>query len=444
MDVRPKTHSRRAAFSVLRPKSKLQCLALLLGLSLLLNVTFLILMVQRRGRQAIVGHRQPGADQSGATADEPRKARLSPRVVTDGLPQGYRMILRGHPGSIVAVSFSADRSKLGVITDCGYATVWNPDSGELLWETEIAGGDRGSGLVNSLAFSASGDQLAYAVGQESIAPNSFVIHLVHLRTSGEKTVRDDQSFVTAGGYYCLAFSPDGRMIASGGRNGVELFDIQALSARGTLTAQNRHFYSDVSYSATGTLLLANTSTLPVLFEAHSGRIAAQLTGKSKHPDRPSCVVLSPDASRIATGGRDNRLTLWDAATGQEIFSIKEGLGSAFSNESCRVEFVADGKSILTASLDDPGSRIFIRRRSVVDGKLLGEVETVQPHAGCPWVHPSLFTPACALLALIGVKVETRYVPEPDMGIISVREGVVAIFDTAQLLGDLIHPAPAGP
>jgi WD40 repeat protein len=420
-------------------------LTLLLGLSLLLNVVLLMLIASRRNQQVIRDDRPGMDDRPGGASGASSNARGSDRVLTEGLPPGCRMILRGHPGSISTVCFAGDGSRLGVTTDRGYITVLGLSSRKAAWESDRLGRDDGYGLEDHLlARSRTGDRLAYVLRGGSAIRESFTVQVRDLGAGRETTIQVDPTDLELRGCMGLAFSPDGRTVAAGGMSGVGLFEVAGEAVRGPFQAK-RLYYTDLSYSADGTYLLARTSPIPVVvFDTRSGTNIANWKVKPGRHDKLSGAVLSPDASRIAASGSDNRVTLWETRTGREIISIKEGLGSAISDGRCWVAFSSDGKFMLTASRDEDGSRIFVRRRSTIDGSLINKAEITQPGGSCPYLYPRLFTADGTLLALVGRKEETRIVPEPDMGLVTVREGVVAIYDTSQLLGGRMTPKTTDP
>jgi hypothetical protein len=203
---------------LLRP-TKLAWLALFLGLSLLLNVALVLLIVQLRNQQPALIAQHRANDRPADPADALKKAAESARVQTNGLPPGYAVVLRGHPGSISAICFAPDCTRLALTTNRGYITVWNLSSAAIDWETEIPDGDRGYGLLNVLAFSPSGDQLAYAVAvpvaDGSPVRTSFTVHIRDLQTGRARTLRDDRATLDLVGCMSLAFSPDGQNVAVG-------------------------------------------------------------------------------------------------------------------------------------------------------------------------------------------------------------------------------------
>jgi hypothetical protein len=299
-------------------------------------------------------------------------------------------------------------------------------------------------MIDTLAFSPHGDQLAYAVREESTLRESFTLHVRDLRGARERTLREDAKTDELGGCSGLVFSPDGRIIAVGGHAGVALFKLEGEKVVAVLRAKRRMYYGRMSFSADGTTLLAATLPRAALFDLRSGRLTTDLEYGSPQHTALCHSALSADGQRIAMSWLDNSVRLFDARSGRALASIQEGLGSAFSQGSCWVAFSPDGASVLTASRDADGSRLFVRRRSAVDGGLLNKMELVQPRGTCPYIYPTLFATDASCLALVGIKQETRFVPEPGMGWVTVHEGVVAIYDSSGLLDGRRIPVAAVP
>jgi WD40 repeat protein len=72
----------------------------------------------------------------------------------------------------------------------------------------------------------------------------------------------------------------------------------------------------------------------------TGEEVAVLRG---HTDLPQAVAFSPDGRRLVTGGADNTVKLWDAKTGQEIFTVGQHVGVMIRS----VAFSPDGHKIVS-------------------------------------------------------------------------------------------------
>jgi WD40 repeat protein len=147
----------------------------------------------------------------------------------------------------------------------------------------------------------------------------------------------------------VAFSPDGKTLATGGHQEIVLWDLvePKLSKRigaGQLTG-NVHA---LAYTPDGKFLVAGEGTPSVsgavrIFDAASGQVAASLDGPK---DEVYGLAFSPDGKLLAAASADKAAYVWNMDDKKLVATLKDHtdwvLGVAFS---------ADGKLLATASAD---------------------------------------------------------------------------------------------
>ncbi|MEV5598627.1 hypothetical protein [Streptomyces sp. NPDC052496] len=154
-----------------------------------------------------------------------------------------------------------------------------------------------------------------------------------------------------GGVRAVAFSPDGRTLAtSGGRHhSVRLWNVSAGTARATLAAPGGPLAA-LSFSADGRTLAGSTRTGSWrLWDAATGRTRATFDGHDGHDGHGGPVTataFSRDGRTLATGGTDGTVRLWNAATGALSATLRGHTGKVVS-----VAFASDGRSVATGSQD---------------------------------------------------------------------------------------------
>lgn len=138
----------------------------------------------------------------------------------------------------------------------------------------------------------------------------------------------------------LAFSPDGRSLASGEYRMVKLWQREENLPQFTLGADP---VSSVAVSADGKwLATAAKDNVVRIWDAASGQPVKELPG---HTGAVSGLQFSPDSSKLASGSADKSLRVWDVAGGS-LFAQAET-----ANEISAVAWVLGGKQLASGGGD---------------------------------------------------------------------------------------------
>ncbi|MCC6235315.1 MAG: WD40 repeat domain-containing protein [Verrucomicrobiales bacterium] len=178
-------------------------------------------------------------------------------------------------------------------------------------------------------------------------------------------VRVPERVLGLGYVHSVAVSPDGSGILVGGVQ-AQWFDLATGELRRqfvghTNTVQAVAFSPEGSRVATG-----GEDTTVILWDAPTGQVRWRLTG---HARGVRALAFSPDGARLVTGGVDKTARVWDVTTGnlERSMTIRDRPGS---ETIVSVGFSADGRSILTAVA---GGSFAIWNADT--GELRSEVET---------------------------------------------------------------------
>src|SRR5262249_7711414 len=151
----------------------------------------------------------------------------------------------------------------------------------------------------------------------------------------------------------LAFTPDGKRLACGHRDGLPVIVWDAATGKELLSLRGHPeavryvaFSSDGKYIVTG-----GTDGVLKVWEGVTGQEILALKG---HKRAITSVVFSPDRRRIVSGSLDGAVKVWDAASGRETLSLESPLAATpragFPNQarqaSTTVGFSEDEKRLL--------------------------------------------------------------------------------------------------
>lgn len=140
----------------------------------------------------------------------------------------------------------------------------------------------------------------------------------------------------------VAYSPDGRFLASANANGtVKLWNL-ATGRRNRTLRGHAGAVNAVALSADGRLAAGAGDDKTVrLWETATGRAAQSLA----HPARVLSVAFG-GGSLLAAGCADGSIKVWDAATGRELRALAGHTGEVFG-----LAFARDGRTLASGSAD---------------------------------------------------------------------------------------------
>ena len=200
---------------------------------------------------------------------------------------------------------------------------------------QYTGFDGHSGRVNSVAFSPDGKTIASGSSDNTI-------RLWNAKTGATLKILTGHRYDVNS----VAFSPDEKTIVSASDDRtVRLWDVNTGNQLlDPLTGHGGVVYS-VAFSPDGKTIASGSSDDTIrLWEVGTGATLKILTG---HRNAVNSVAFSPDGKTIASGSNDNTIRLWDANTGVNLHTLTGHRIYVYS-----VAFSPDGKMLASASDDN--------------------------------------------------------------------------------------------
>lgn len=144
----------------------------------------------------------------------------------------------------------------------------------------------------------------------------------------------------------MAFTPDGKILATANHSGIQLWDLASRRELRKMPASKEAAASGevfrMAMSPDGkTVALGSNDKIIHLWEVSTGKEVRQLVG---HTTTIYAVAYSPDGKTLASAGADNSVRVWDLATGKEILK-REGNATGFTD----IAFSPDGSKLAASS-----------------------------------------------------------------------------------------------
>lgn len=235
--------------------------------------------------------------------------------------------------------------------------VWDLATGQIVRQIGVSGSS-----VQALAFSPDGRRLA------SSGVRGSTTQVWSLEDGTE--LRHWDSYARS-----LAFTRDGRALAGSmetetspgrsWRDAIKLYDVETGSVRWELGGD----FDQLAFSPDSSMLVAATLEKAVVLETSSGRKVHELAyGGNLHV---SGVAFSPDGTLLATGADDSRVKLWQTSD----WSLM-GAGTGHDGPAEAVAFSPDGRLVASGGRDNT-----VRLWSWPEGRQLQVFSKVGTHWG---------------------------------------------------------------
>jgi WD40 repeat protein len=131
--------------------------------------------------------------------------------------------------------------------------------------------------------------------------------------------------------YSVAFSPDGKTLASGSKdNKIILWDIETSQPIGQPLTAHTHHIKSVAFSPDGeTIVSGSLDNTLILWDVATGQPIGQPIMKTVGWGIES-VAFSPDGKTIASGSSDSGIILWDVDPNSWIAQSCQRAGRNFT------------------------------------------------------------------------------------------------------------------
>jgi serine/threonine protein kinase/sugar lactone lactonase YvrE len=203
---------------------------------------------------------------------------------------------------------------------------WDPDTVE--GRTIL----KAPSIVRAVAFGPRGEKVAAACRDGAV-----VVHDL-------KTGKEQKFGPSSGEMVAIAYSPDGKLVASGGTGKViHLWSVATGREHNRLHGHKGAVYG-LAFSPDGqTLASGGWDKILRIWDVSTGDVQRKFEG---HAEDIWSVAFSPDGRLVATGSGDHTVKLWDVETGRELATFRGHTSAVHA-----VAFAPDGRRVAAGCRD---------------------------------------------------------------------------------------------
>ena len=351
----PGTHLILATYAGMKPFKE----TITVGPGQVTTITPVWQTYEAAGRKKLEPVSQPAQDRANRPVGAARGSPASPTARL--FLQKTRSIAFSPDGLLVATAGSIDSSHP---SNRLQLKLWNAPTGEL--EATLGGHFLGGFPQPAVVFSRDGSMLALRTPNGRVTIWEVATGHLQQTLAAEHRPRFPADLPA-----CVAFSPDGSLVATSAADTIKLWDATSGELRKTLEGAGE--VNSIKFTPDGSTLVSAGDDLRI-WDTSTAEIRHTLVG---HSSRICSLAVSHDGSTIASAGMDDTIRLWDSDTGQHRRTLEGHVGAV----TC-VEFKPDGSVLVSGSTDRT-----IRLWETTTGRL---VQTLEGHPS--WITCVAFSP----------------------------------------------------
>jgi WD40 repeat protein len=263
--------------------------------------------------------------------------------------EASNFVQTGHTRDLLFVGWSPDGNLLASYSAAdGWIKIWNPQNGKLIWDVEAT-----SLKPDSPLRSPDGNLVASGTKHVSYeirdARSGTIIWTIAAHGASDKRIPSPKGDLVAEGgsygdacvklfdaktgqlvrrleghpgiVYAIAFSPDGRIVASGsGDQTVKFWDARTGKLLNTLFGHTRKVTSLAFSADTKTLVSGSEDDTLKIWDVSDGRLLRSIVAYTPGVSGISSIALSPDGTTLIAGS-GTQVKIWDAATGKQLHTL---------------------------------------------------------------------------------------------------------------------------